>query len=154
MATVPEQHVQRDPGVEPERNERSLASLLKELRDEATTLMREELTLAKTEISDKISRVGSNVGYLAGGAMVAFAGLIVLLLAIAAGLYIGLLAMGVAVAIAMWLAPLIVGVIVIAIGYAMLQKAINTLQNEPAMPQRTVKTVQDDKNWIKEKVSR
>jgi uncharacterized membrane protein len=154
MATVPEQHAQRDQRVEPERNERSLASLLKELRDEATTLMREELTLAKTEISDKISRVGRNVGYVAGGGLVAFAGLIVLLLAIAAGIYVGLLAMDVAASIAIWLAPLIVGVVVIAIGYAMLQKAIHTLQEEPVMPQRTVKTVQDDTNWIKEKVSR
>ena len=48
---------------------------------------------------------------------------------------------------------LIVGGIVVAIGYGMLQKAISTLSNESAMPERTVKTVQDDKNWIKEKVS-
>ncbi len=154
MATIPDEHAQRDHRAETDRSDRSLASLLKELRDEGTTLIREELTLAKTEISDKVSRVGRNVAYLATGGLVAFAGLIVLLLAAVAGLRVGLIALDLDPSTANWLAPLIVGVVVIAIGYAMLQKAISTLKEEPAMPERTAKTVQDDKNWIKEKVSR
>jgi hypothetical protein len=154
MATIPEEHVQRDHRVEPERSERSLASLLKELRDETTMLMREELTLAKTEISEKVNRVGRNVAYLATGGLVAFAGLIVLLLAAAAGLRTGLIAFDLDPATANWLAPLIVALVVIVIGYAMLHKAISTLKDESAVPERTAKTVQDDKNWIKEKVSR
>lgn len=154
MATIPEESVQHDQRAESDRGERSLASLLKELRDETTTLMREEVALAKTETSEKINRVSRNVGYLAGGGSVAFAGVMMLLLAAAAGLYVGLLAMDLAVSTALWLAPLIVALVVIAIGYAMLQKAINTLKHESAIPERTAKTVQDDKNWIKEKVSR
>ncbi len=154
MATIPEQPAYHDRRAESDRGERSLASLLKELRDETTTLMRDEVTLAKTEMSEKVSRVSRNVGYLAGGGLVAFAGGMLLLLAASAGLYVGLQALDVDSAIALWLAPLIVGGIVVAIGYGMLQKAISTLSNESAIPERTAKTVQDDTNWIKEKVSR
>lgn len=153
METLPDQQVRHD-RAETDRGDRSLASLLKELRDETTLLMREEVTLAKLEISEKVNRVARNIGYLVGGSLVAFAGIIVLLLAGAAGLYTALLAWDVDPSTARWLAPLIVSAVVIVIGYAMLQKAISTLKNESAVPERTAKTVQDDKNWVKEKVSR
>jgi uncharacterized membrane protein len=154
MATVHDDHVERDYRASTDRNERSLASLLKELRDETTMLMREELELAKTEISEKLSRVSRNVAYLATGSMVAFAGLIVLLIAASAGLRVGLIAMDLDPLTADWLAPLIVAAVVMVIGYVLLHKAINTLKEESMVPERTVKTVQDDKNWIQEKVSR
>jgi uncharacterized BrkB/YihY/UPF0761 family membrane protein len=155
MATIPEDHVEREYHASTDKSERSLASLLKELRDETTMLMREELELAKTEISEKVNRLSRNVAYLATGGLVAFAGLIVLLLAASAGLRTGLIAMDlISPLTADWLAPLIVAAVVIVIGYVLLQKAINTLKEETVVPERTVKTVQDDKNWIKEKVSR
>lgn len=152
MATIPEQrqHAAVDSNG---RGERSLASLLKELRDETTTLLREEVTLAKTEMSEKVSRISRNAGYLAGGGLVAFAGLLILLMAASAGLHVGMLAMDVDSAISLWLSPLIVAVVTIVIGYTMLQKAINTLKHESAVPERTVRTVRDDTNWIKEKVA-
>lgn len=154
MATVQEDRVGRDGHSEAHRAERSLTDLIKELRDETTLLIREEVELAKTEMSEKVSRVSRNGGYLAGGGLFAFAGLIVLLLAASAGLYVGLVAAGLANAIAGWLAPLIVGGIAVAIGYAFMQKAITTLKHESAVPERTVQTMKDDKNWMKGKVSR
>jgi hypothetical protein len=137
-----------------DRPERSIVDLFKELRDETTLLVREEVTLAKTEMSEKVNRVARNTGYLAGGSLVAFAGAIVLLMAAAAGLYAGLVAMDVSHYVAGWLAPLIVGAVALAIGYAFLQKAITTLKNESVVPERTAKTIQDDTNWMKQKVSR
>lgn len=137
-----------------ERPERSIADLIKELRDETTLLVREEVTLAKTEMSEKVNRVARNAGYLAGGSLMAFAGLIVLLMAASAGLYVGLVAAGLTHYTAGWLAPLIVGGVVVVIGYAFLQKAITTLKNESMVPERTAKTIQDDKNWMKQKVTR
>lgn len=137
-----------------DRPERSIADLIKELRDETTMLVREEVTLAKTEMSEKVNRVTRNAGYLVGGSLVAFAGLIVLLMAGSAGLYVGLVAAGLTHYTAGWLAPLIVGGVVVAIGYAFLQKAISTLKHESVVPERTAKTIQDDKNWMKQKVAR
>lgn len=154
MATVQEDRAGRDGRSEAHRTERSLTDLIKELRDETTLLIREEIELAKLEMSEKVSRVARNGGYLAGGALFAFAGLIVLLMAASAGVYVGLVAAGLENAMAGWLAPLIVGGIAVVIGYAFMQKAITTLKNESVVPERTVQTVKDDKNWMKGKVSR
>jgi hypothetical protein len=134
-------------------NGRSLTDLLKDLRDETVRLFRQEIVLAKTEMSDKASRTGRNLGYLAAGGMVAYAGAIILLFAGVVGLYVALVAAGLSHATSGWLAPLIVGAIVLGIGYALVQKALTTLKNESLTPERTVETLQDNKNWIKEKVS-
>ena len=49
-------------------NEQSgIVDLLKILRDDTTTLVRDEISLAKTEISEKIASTSRNVGYLAAG---------------------------------------------------------------------------------------
>lgn len=153
MATVHETRVPQDGREGGQRADRSLTDLLKELRDETTALVREEVALAKTELSEKVSRVARNSGYLIAGSLIAFAGIVVLLLAASAGLYVGLVAMGLANATAGWLAPLIVGLLVVVIGYAFVRKAISTLQNESAVPQRTMKTIRDDKDWMKGKVT-
>lgn len=138
----------------PPREERSLTVLVKELRDETITLMRQEVALAKTEMSEKAARVGRNVGYLGAGALVAYAGLIFLLLAATAGIYLGLVAADVSEATAWWLAPLIVGAVVLVIGYSLIQKAISTLKRETVVPERTAESLQRDKNWMKGKVTR
>jgi Putative Actinobacterial Holin-X, holin superfamily III len=57
----------------------SIVDLLKNLRDDTTTLVRDEISLAKTEMSEKIASSSRNVGYLAAGALVAYAALILLL---------------------------------------------------------------------------
>lgn len=131
---------------------RSLVDLLKELRDESMLLFRQEVDLAKTEMSEKASRAGRNVGYLAAGGVVAAMGALILLLGIVVGLYVGLTAAGLSHATAGWLAPLIVGGGVAGIGYGLIQKAITTLKNESLVPERSKASLVADKNWIKEKV--
>ena len=59
--------------------ESSIVYLLKKLRDDTTALVRDEISLAKTEISEKIAITSRNVGYLAAGALVAYAALILIL---------------------------------------------------------------------------
>jgi Putative Actinobacterial Holin-X, holin superfamily III len=131
---------------------RSLTDLMAELRDEALTLVRQEVALAKTEMSEKAARVGRNSAYLAAGGLVAYMGLGILLLAAVVGLYLGLVALGLTHATAGWLSPLIVGAIVALIGYVFVQKAISTLKRETVVPERTVESIKADKNWMKEKV--
>ena len=57
----------------------SIVYLLKKLRDDTTTLVRDEISLAKTEISEKIASTSRNIGYLAAGALVAYAALLLVL---------------------------------------------------------------------------
>lgn len=155
MAThaQPETHTQRRFETEHEYNGRSATELVKDLRDEVTHLIRKEVELARVEISEKTSRMVRNAAYLATGGAIAFAGLIILLMAASAGLYVGLWAAGLSHATSGWLAPLIVGVVVGIIGYAFVQKALSTFKREPLMPERTVESMEHNKDWVKEKVS-
>src|SRR3954454_1129677 len=87
--------------------ERSLFALFSDLWRETSTLVHKEAELAKAELSEKVSQVGTGVAKLAVGGAIVFAGFIVLLLALSNGLMHILPEEQ-----ADWLAPLIVGVIV------------------------------------------
>lgn len=130
-----------------------IVSLLKELRDEGVTLLRQEANLAKTEVSEKGAKFARNGAYLAAGGAVALIGAVFILLAITALLRLGLEAAGVSEGAASWLAPLIVGVVVAGIGYALVQKAISTFRHESLVPEKTVETIKENKEWLESKVS-
>ena len=113
--------------------ESSIVYLLKKLRDDTTALVHDEITLAKTEISEKIATTSRNVAYLAAGAFVAYAGLLLILQGFSfllGGLFLG---WGLSEASASLLGFLIVGAIVGTIG-ASAVKALATLKNEPLTP--------------------
>jgi len=130
----------------------SLAELMRQLRNEFTLLVRQEVALAKTEASEKVSRLTRNGIYLAAGGMVAYAGLIILLLAASAALYVMLVAFGLSHATSGWLAPLTIGAIVALVGYVLIQKALSTFRDESMVPERTMHSLQEDKEWVERKV--
>lgn len=130
------------------REERSIGQLLKELRDETTTLLRQEVDLAKTEMSEKASRLGTNLGSLALGGGVALLGALALLAAVIYGLT-SILNQFLSVGVAIWLAPLLVGLVLAAIGYSLVQKAVATLRQESLTPRKTTETLQENKEWLK-----
>jgi uncharacterized membrane protein len=131
---------------------RTAAQLLRELRDELTSLFRQETQLFKVEIEEKFSRLSRNAIYAMAGGLIAFAGIMILLLAVTAGLYGVLWAYAdLTHTTSSWLAPLIVGGVVATIGFALIQKAKSTFKKEPVTPERTVQTIKDQKEWMKEK---
>jgi hypothetical protein len=132
----------------PDARDRSIGSLLKELRDETTTLFRQEIALAKTEMSEKASKAGRNAASIGAGAAVLMAGTLVLLFGVAALLYWGLVAMGLSHYIAGWLAPLIVGGVTALIGYGLIQKGVSTLKRMSPVPEKTVESIKEDKQWL------
>jgi hypothetical protein len=134
-----------------ERDERSLGQLLKELSTETSTLLRQEVDLAKTEMSEKVSRVGTNLGALTVGGAVTFLGALALLYTVISGLT-SLLDQFMSLQVAIWLAPLIVGIALAAIGYGMVKKALDTLKRESVTPQRTAQSLQENKEWLKSKI--
>jgi xanthine/uracil permease len=136
------------------RTDHSLSGLIRELRDETTTLLRQEVALAKTEMSEKASTFGRNAIYLALGGAVAYAGFIFILLMMAALIYNGLLSAGLTLGTAQWLAPGIVGVVIGVVGYALIQKALNTFSREGLAPEKTIQSLKEDKRWTEEKFSR
>jgi Putative Actinobacterial Holin-X, holin superfamily III len=127
--------------------------LVKSLRDDTTGLIRDEVALAKTEIGEKITAASRNVAYLAVGALVAYAGMIFLLVAVSFTLRALFLAGDVSEPVANLLSFLIVGAIVGGVGASLVTKAINTLKRETPIPTKTVNTLKEDKAWVQSKVS-
>lgn len=137
------------------RDDRSIADLLKDLRDESSTLVRQEIALAKTELSEKASTFGRNAGYVAaGGAVLALGGLLLLhAVAMLVAYLIALVLPDSLDALAPFLGYLIVGGVVAAVGYSLYQKGMTTLKQESAVPEKTVSSLQEDKEWLKNKVT-
>jgi hypothetical protein len=134
------------------KDDRSLGQLLKELTSETTTLLKQEVNLAKTEMSEKASRVGTNLGSLAVGGGVALLGALALLAAAIYGLT-SILDQFMSLGVAVWLAPLIIGLILAAVGYSLVNKALETLKRESLTPQKTTESLQENKEWLKQKIS-
>lgn len=132
----------------PVAEERSLGQILRELRDESSELLRKEVTLAKTEMSEKASRVGTNLGSVAVGGAVAFAGALALLAAVVFGLT-SLLEKLMSPGVATWLAPLLVGLVLAFVGYGMIQKALAALKHESITPTQTTESLKENKEWLK-----
>ncbi len=134
------------------KDERSIGQLLKELTQESSTLLKQEVNLAKTEMSEKASRVGVNLGSVAVGGSVALLGAIALVLAAVYGLG-AILNNFLSPETASWLAPLIVGAILAVVGYSMIKKALETLKRESLTPEKTTQSLQENKEWLKQKIS-
>jgi hypothetical protein len=125
--------------------EPSLGDLFSELSRETTTLVRQEMQLAKVEMTQKATAVGKDVGFLAAGAMVAYAGFLALLAAVIIGLgQLGL---------PWWVSALIVGLIVAGIGGFLVMQGMNDLKNQSPVPQQTVETLREDQEWMKHQTS-
>jgi Na+/melibiose symporter-like transporter len=131
----------------------SIVYLFKKLRDDTATLVRDEISLAKTEISEKIASTSRNVGYLAAGALVAYAALMVILQGLSLLLRALFIAGGMSEASASLLGFLIIGAVVGVIGAILILKSLSTLKKEPLTPTKTAETLKQDKEWVQNKVS-
>ena len=123
------------------RDERSIGELFAELSQETATLVRQEVNLAKAEMSQKASVVGKNVGFLAAGGAVAYAGLLAIIAGIIA--LLGLL-------IPYWISALVIGLIVAGIGGFLVRKGLAALQQESFAPEETIETLKEDKEWMRD----
>jgi hypothetical protein len=123
--------------------EPSLGELFTELSDDMSTLIRKEVELARTETMEKVSQATRSVVYMVAGGLLAYAGLITLL--IAAAIALGSI-------MPYWLSSLIVGVAVIVIGAIFISVGRNSLQNMDMAPQKTIETLREDAKWAKEQV--
>jgi uncharacterized membrane protein len=108
-----------------------------------TLLVRQEVQLARVEMSDKISRVTTNLVSVGAGGFVAYLGGLALVAAL-------ILAIRDLANISLALSALIVGAVLAIIGYVMLQKGLKELKRVDLAPRRTVETLKDDVQWAKE----
>jgi hypothetical protein len=124
--------------------DRSLGELFGDLARDTGTLVRQEVQLAQTEMTQKASRVARDAGVLVAGGLVAYAGFLVLLGALTLGL--------VAAGMDSWLAALLVGAVVAIVGAVLVQRGLGALKREELAPRQTVETLKEDAQWAKEQV--
>lgn len=125
------------------KHERSLGQLFTDLMNGTRTLLQQEVQLVKAETTEKVTRLGKDIAVLAVGGAIAYAGL----LALVAAAVIGLAAI-----VPAWLAALIVGLVVAGVGLGMVQQGRKNMNLEKLSPRKTVESLQEDKQWVKEQI--
>jgi xanthine/uracil permease len=123
---------------------RPLGEVVQSLSQEFRSLVELEVALAKSEMSQKVSEAGKDVGYIAAGGFVIYAGFLAIMAAVAIWL---------AIYIPAWLSALIVGVVVALIGYVLVRKGMGDLKSRNMVPEQTLASLRDDKQAIQESVS-
>ena len=124
---------------------RSIGELLRDLANDTTRLVRDEIALARTEATDKAKQAGVAVGMMAAGAVLAIPALIFLLQTVVEALD--------AAGLPRWAATLIVG-LVLAIGAFVLVKiGQGKLSASSLTPERTAQNLKRDASLVQEKVS-
>jgi putative superfamily III holin-X len=121
--------------------ERSIAELFSKLSAETSTLIRQELELARAELTEKGKEAGKGAGLFGGAGAVGLLG--------AGALTAGVILL-LDLAIAGWLAAVLVGLVYVAVaGFLAVQGRDRIQRATPPVPEQTVDTVKEDVEWAK-----
>jgi len=124
-------------------DEPTLGDLFSSLTEDMSTLIRQEVDLARTETMEKVSSATRSVVSMVAGGMIAYAGLIGVMIAVIVGL---------SRFMPLWLSALIVGIVVIVIGAIMIMSGRSSLQKMTVVPEQTVESMKENTEWAKEQV--
>jgi hypothetical protein len=105
--------------------------------------MRQEIQLARAETMETVSKALRSMYKMAGGGLLAYAGLIVLLIGVAIGL---------GAVMPYWLSALLVGIVTRVVGAILIQSGRSTIQDLTIVPEKTVESIKEDAEWVKEQV--
>jgi tetrahydromethanopterin S-methyltransferase subunit C len=131
----------RDPHPAGDLRDQPISELVKTLSEEASTLIRQEVALAKAELAQKAKSMGVGLGLF--GTAYVFARLM-----IATGTAAAILAL--AIVLPAWAAALIVTALwgIIALVLVLVGRG-KIKQGVPPLPQQTIETVKEDVEWLK-----
>tara|TARA_R110002110_G_scaffold18457_30_gene77408 strand:+ start:1214 stop:1615 length:402 start_codon:yes stop_codon:yes gene_type:complete len=121
---------------------KTAGGLLQDALQNVSGLVRNEVDLARAEVSENVNKAGVAVGLIAGAAIIALVALNVLAAALVAALAEAGIDAG-------WSA-LIVGALLGLVAYLLINKGINDLKLSSLAPTRTVKNVQRDAAAVKD----
>ena len=122
-------------------SDRPVGELLRELSEQTTTLVRQELELAKLELTEKGKRAGIGAGMFGGAGVVGL---------YAVGALTACLILALATAVTGWLAALIVAVVYGAVaGLLALSGKSKVQQAVPPVPEQATESVKEDVQWTK-----
>ena len=125
-----------------ETKDKSLGELFGDLMRETSNLVRQEVQLAKTEMTQKAAIVGKSLGLAIAGALLglgafgAFVATLILLL--------------IKFGLDEWLAALIVTVVLGGVAAALALAGIGAIKKASLAPKQTIETLKEDVQWAKE----
>jgi uncharacterized membrane protein YqjE len=133
---------QDPPGPEPgDLRDRSLGQLLKQLSEETTRLVHQELELAKAELQQKGRQAGMGAGLFGGAGALGLAAL---------GALTACFILALNAIMPAWLAALIVAVVYGIIVFILVKQGQARVKRAtPPVPEQTIETVKEDVEWAK-----
>ena len=123
-----------------ELKERPLGDLLRQLSQETATLVRQEIELAKAEVTDKGKKAGLGAGMVGAGGIVGL---------LALGAFTAFLILALNTFMPAWLAALIVTAVYGAVAGVLALKGKDKVQEATPPAPQTVETVKEDIQWAK-----
>jgi len=134
------------------RERASLSSLVRDLLQDSSRLVRDEVALAKAEVKENVARYERAFGYFALAGVLGIAAAIVLLTALNTGLT-ALFDRFMPLAVAIWLVPLVLFAVFGAIAFAIVQRGREVLREAHLQPETTLRTLEETKEWIRSRAS-
>lgn len=124
-----------------QKQEPTAADLVKQLSEQTSTLVRQEVELAKAELAEKGKRAGLGIGMFGGSGLFVLYGL---------GALVAAAILALATAVAAWLAALIVAAVLGSLAAVLALLGRTELnQATPPVPERAAESVKEDVEWVK-----
>ena len=131
----------QDPAGTDDLRDRSLGELLKQLSEQTTRLVHQELELAKAELQQKGKEAGAGAGMFGGAGAIGLAAL---------GALTACFILALNAVMPAWLAALIVAVVYGIVAFVLVKQGQAKLkQATPPVPEQTIETVKEDVEWAK-----
>ncbi|HEY0151813.1 MAG TPA: phage holin family protein [Longimicrobium sp.] len=125
-------------------DEPGLGELFRQLAQDSATLVRQEMALAKAEMTQNLKAAARDATMVAVGGGVALLGMLVLILFL-------VLVIGDALN-EYWAGALIVGLLFLIIGGVLAMGALKRLKHDSLTPARTIDTLKEDKQWAQSEI--
>ena len=132
-------------------NEPGFAELLSNLVDDTRRLVRDEIALARSEISEKARHALRQSIILALGVFMGLLALIALAAAAMFGLAHALTPL-VGLPAALWLSPLIIGGVAALVGAILVQRGLSRLRARDLTPTRTIETLRENSRMLMDRL--
>ena len=127
--------------MEVHRMDRSIGELFSDLSHQTGDLIRQEMRLAKAELSEKLSDTGRHAAMIGAGVAFGLAAVI----AAAAAVALLLIELGVAP----WLSAVITAALMALTAYLLAQSGLSALRSKNIAPVETMHSLKETTQWLK-----
>jgi ElaB/YqjD/DUF883 family membrane-anchored ribosome-binding protein len=120
-----------------------LFTLLGNLRQDLTDMIKSELALLKSEISASVSSMGKDGAMIVAGGFIAYTGAIFALIGLATLIAFALNKAGLSIMMSMWISFLVFGLLIAATGYMILKSGLSKFKEVKVAPKETISSMKE-----------